>query len=441
MKKITLLLVALFIATALFATGATETTEEETFDLIVVAGRNIWNPVGVDEIPWNTKGTFGPEDLLIEDFIAANPNVTIEFIQRDFTQGSMTVDALKASGRWPDLWSDAGAYFRDNMNSRDSIELERYMDVSVYQEDLIAPYTIDGHVYALPMSNVSNGLVINLAMLDEIGYTLPAPEDWTTDEFLVLAEQLKQAGYPATMVMTQQGFISWMQVWLYAFGAELFAPNYTHMTVNTPEAIEAFEFLKLLVERGYAPAFPNEQTDDIGVELFSTGQVWSCMMQNQHSDYWVPEQVKRGVIDEAFEYTFIEFPHAPGHARTPTYGYQSVTNAHRTDNEARNVIVAKLTEIWNGPLHQQQHAVLVGSFPTLKGLEIPQYGQATANSYKALANLVPQIGLFDAGGISAKAREARDVWKIPLQRYMDGAITAQEMLDIVEVEANKILAQ
>jgi ABC-type glycerol-3-phosphate transport system substrate-binding protein len=243
-------------------------------------------------------------------------------------------------------------------------------------------------------------------------------------------------------VMTQDGLVTWMIVWLYAFGAELYADgDYSRVAINTPEAVAGLEYIKLLVDRGYAPPYPNEVNDDIGVEMFTTGKVFSCMLQTGHADYWVPEQVKNGVIPEAFGYTFIEFPHGPGVAHTPVSGYQVVVNARRTDNEARNLATIELFKTQVGVEYQTYTTTIQGAFPTLTGFDVPNIGTAAKPSYAAMQNVAASTGLMDLGGMHPRAKEVMAAWKIPMQEFMDGDITAQAVLDRFEAEANRILGE
>ena len=439
MKRLLIPLLLLLGAAVLFAGGQKEASEK-VYELILVdTGSSPWDNLAGYDV--DTGGFPSFQDKLNAEFLQTHPNVELVYIHRDVTQGSMTVDALMAKGTPPDVWLDAAGYFRNYMNDEYALRLEEYMDLSVYQEDLVAPYTRDGHVYALPMSNVATGLAINVDMLKAIGYTLPPQEEWTTDEFLRLCEQLKAAGYPGTMIMTKQGLISWNMIWLYAFGAELYQnQDYSKVTINTPEAVKGLEYMKLLVDRGYTPPFPNEVDDDMAVELFTTGKVFSCLMQNGHTDYWIPEQVKQGGLDEVFEYTFVHVPHGPGVDFTPVYGYQTCVIAHRSEDEAKNALVVELFKTRVGPEYQRYVTMLQGGFPTLKDFEIPNMGTAAKRSYQAIAKLAPEAGIMDLGGMHPRAREVSDAWKIPIQEFMEGTISAQEVLDRFEAEANKILA-
>jgi len=436
MKKFAFLIVALLAAAVLFAEGTRE--KAQTYELIVItSGSYTWeNAPGY----FDTMGYDSPNDLVFGEFEKRHPNVKINYVIRDVTQGSMTVDALMAKGTPPDIWIDATGYFRDYLNAEYSLPLEKYIDTSAFFDYLIDPYTVDGHVYAIPVANVKTGMAINLSMLEDIGYTMPAQPDWTIDEYLRLAKKLKAAGHYVTPVMAAEGFVTWMYPWIYAFGGELYADgDYSKVAINSPESREALEFLKMLVDEGYAVPYPNEVEDDLSVELFTTGKVFSCMMQNGHTDYWIPEQIKNGVLDEVFDYTFVEFPHTNGVKHTPVSGYQTVLNVHRTDDEERNALAAELaseflTERWN-----EYVTVLTGGFPTLKGFSPPKAGTAAKPSYQAIANI--EAGLMDLGGLHPRAREVMDAATVPWQMFLDGDITAQEFLDRFEAEANAILAK
>ena len=437
MRKLLLITLVAMVAAAGFAAPV---PEEETFDLILVdTGKSAWDNA---EGAYDTGGFNSFQEKIVAEFEEANPNIDVTYINRDTTQGSMTTDALRSAGTPPDVWLDSAGYFKDLLNAEDSLPLEQYMDLSGYQQHLVDMYTRDGHVYALPVVNVVTGMAVNMTMLEDIGYTLPAQEDWTTDEFLDLAAQLKAAGYPATMIMTRDGFNTWMYPWIYAFGGSLYEDgDYSHVTINSPETVAALEYIKQLVDMGFSQPYPNECDDDIGVEMFTTNQVFSCMMQTGHCDYWVPQQVAQGAIEEAFEYSFIEFPHGPGVAHTPVSGYQVIVNARRTDDEARNLATIELFKTQVDEVYQTYTTTLQGAFPTLADFEVPNIGTAAKPSYLAMQQVAASTTLMDLGGQHPRAREVIDAWKIPMQEFIAGERSAQDILNQFEAEANAILAE
>ena len=131
-KGLLLILFSLCLAGLLFANGGDEA--EETYNLILVTSGN----QSFDKAPgaYDTKGFDTWQELMIAEFLEENPNITIDYVLRDVTQGSMTTDAMFAKGTPPDVWADAGGYFRDLFNVEDLLPLEEYMDVSVYQDHL-----------------------------------------------------------------------------------------------------------------------------------------------------------------------------------------------------------------------------------------------------------------------------------------------------------------
>jgi len=438
-KGLLLILFSLLIAGVLFASPPPP-EGEETYNLILVdsSGQSFDFAPGAYE----TRGFDTYQELLIAEFLEENPNITIDYVHRDVTQGSMTTDAMFAKGTPPDVWVDAGGYFRDLFNVEDLLPLEEYMDVSVYQDHLVDTYTFDGHVFALVFANNATGMAINTSMLDEIGYTMPAQEDWTIAEYIRLADKLKANGEYVTTVFTQEGFGSWMYPWIYAFGGKLFEPgDYSKVVINTPESREALDWLKMLVDEGYAMPYPNEIDDDLTVDLFTTGKLFSAMMQNGHTDYWIPEQVKNGTLAEEFGYTFVEFPHAPGVAHTPVYGYQTVITARQTGDEGYNLANIALLKKFSGERQQTYMTTLSGAFSSLKNFEMPAVGLGAAPSKRAIAELAPAAGLMDLGGMHPRADEVLAAATIPIQEFMDGDITAQQFLDQFEAEANRILSE
>lgn len=432
MKKV-LLSLAILVVIAGFAFAGGQ--DDGTMTLTAVwGGQPGAFPEGEDP-----EGFDGTQSKLAAGFEAENPGVKIRIVYRDVTQGSLTVDAMMAKGDIPDVWQDAQGYFIKYLNEDYALPLEKYLDTSVYYDHMVDPWVRNGHVYALPSNNVAGGLVVNLDMLGQIGYAMPAQPDWTTVEFTKLSKKLQSVGIPSTMISGLDGMNSWIWPWVYAFGGELFKNNdYTQVAVNTPEAKKGFEYMKMLCDEGYAYPYPNEQSQDTSVELFTTGKVFSSMMQNGHVGYWLPQQVAQGKLDKEFNLTFVEAPHAPGREHTKTFGYYTIAVAHKSDSEERNEMVAKLLRMTTGEKFQYYNAVVGGGFPTIKGLSFDE-GNAAKPMYKAIDEVRVGAGVMDLGGMSAGARELNQVMKMPVQEFFAGRIDAQGLLDTYSAEAARIL--
>lgn len=381
----------------------------------------------------------GAIEMIAGEFAKAN-GVKVNIVYRDVSKGSLTFDAMLAAGNPPDVWIDAGSYMPNYMNDSYALRLEDYVDTSGYREDLISAWSRDGHVYALPLTNIATGMAVNLDMLKQVGYTLPGVDKWTTDEFLRLAAKLKAVGIPATMIMGKGGFNSWTDVWFYAHGATMFkGTDFSKVAINSPQALAALEFMRKVIDNGYTPA-PLEVNDDDGVELFTTNKVFSCMMQNGHSDYWYPEQLKQGKITKIPEYTFIEFPHATGMSHTPVSGYQTVVIAHKAKSESTNKLIAKLTSAMAGKEAQWYYVTITGGFPTWKGFT-PTIGAAAAPSYRAIAALAETAGVYKEWPDGDKYKEVRRIWQDLTEQWLRGRIQSRTLLVRFEAEANRILRQ
>jgi ABC-type glycerol-3-phosphate transport system substrate-binding protein len=389
------------------------------------------------------RGYEGIREKLAADFEKANPGVRVTILYRDVKQGSMTVDALMAAGTPPDLWLDAAGYFKKYMNAEYALDLGKYVNLSLYHDYLLKPYQVNGKQYALPYSNVLGGFAVNATMLAEVGYTLPDPAKWTTDEFLALGAKLKAKGYPLTMLDFKGGMSGWSFFFLRAFGAEMYdsaKKDYSKVTINSPAALAGLEYIKKLISLGYA--YPNavEQDDNAAVELFTTYKVASSSMQDGHCAYWIPQQLATGKIKSKFEVRFVSFPHAPGLPNTKIYGYQSIMVGHKSDDEARNRMIGELAELFSGREFTFYSGGVSCGFSVLKGYE-PSIGWAATSMHTDLAGLGQTVGLVPADDVGDKGAEVDRLWATMTESWIRNKVDSKTMLANFEKQANAILAK
>ena len=163
-------------------------------------------------------------------------------------------------------------------------------------------------------------------------------------------------------------------------------------------------------------------------------------MQNGHVDPLFPVQLAKGLIDEIPEYTFVEFPHGPGVEHAPVSGYQTLVSAHTSGDPAKDALIAELLFDIAGEEVQYYYAIVSGGFPTIKGLA-PSIGMAATPSYKAIAGLAATAGVYKQWPDGAAKNAARRPWERLSEQWLLGKITAQELLDQYEAEANAALAE
>jgi ABC-type glycerol-3-phosphate transport system substrate-binding protein len=405
----------------------------------------IWMATGpVKFAPGQDTGGFESLDAkLCAQFEKDNPGVQVTVMYRDVTQGMLTFQTLLAAGTPPDVWIEASGNANPYLHDAYALDFKKYLtkeQLAQYKTESIAPYIRNGNYYALPQSQVAGGFVINLDMLKQIGVKYDFAT-WTTDNFLTILRKLKDKGIAGTAIMTKNGLSGWNFQWLYAFGGKIYANgDYSKVAVNTPASVKALNYMKQMVDEGLTIPYPNEQDENAAVELFTTGKLFSSAMQNGHTNYWLPEQVKQGKLAKEFELTFVEFPHAAGIAHVPTFGYQAIVVGHRSANEARNKMVAKLALVAAGKDYVYNNCIMNGGFSPIVGLE-PSEGAAALSSYKAIAALSKVAGLMDENRLGPRTKEVNTMWKEPIQAFMNGEITAQEALNRFEAAANEVLSR
>lgn len=136
--------------------------------------------------------------------------------------------------------------------------------VSDIDQNILDQVTFDGKVYAIPEEWNNVVTHFNTNLLKEAGLSLP-DENWTKEEFLEYCEKLtveREDGTKQYGVYVPDAYFS-TEAWLYNFGAAYMNDDFTKSTINSPEAVEAFQLLQDLIHvYGYAP-IPEKNTDAI----------------------------------------------------------------------------------------------------------------------------------------------------------------------------------
>lgn len=187
----------------------------------------LWTKEGEEALDWNKS--------LIEEFMKANPNITIELVKKTNVE-VLREDYLTASlaGAAPDiLWTvsdHAGPFV-----AADIVEaVDNLFDLNMYVESAMDAVKLEGKYWGIPISNGNQLMLLyNKKLIAE------APKD--TDELFAVGKKLTTGGNYALVWNQTEPF--WLVPWLGGFEGKVFAEDGVTPTLNTPEMVATLKFL------------------------------------------------------------------------------------------------------------------------------------------------------------------------------------------------------
>lgn len=116
------------------------------------------------------------------------------------------------------------------------------IDKSAYSQGVLDACSMEGALYALPMSYSTTVEVYNKSLFDKAGVAYPT-KDWTVDDELKAAQAIQALGIEDTFGMFQE-----IQYWEFyktvkAFGGSILSPDGKTFTLNSPENVEALQYM------------------------------------------------------------------------------------------------------------------------------------------------------------------------------------------------------
>lgn len=130
-------------------------------------------------------------DEIIAEFEEANPNIKIEVQRVSIDSFNQTVMTRFAAGDVPDLFTFSENDIDDMVPSGYVMDLSGSQNVANYAEGMLDSLSLDGKVYALPISNDFMCVTYNKTVFADAGIT-EAPDTWSG--FLEACQKLKDAG-------------------------------------------------------------------------------------------------------------------------------------------------------------------------------------------------------------------------------------------------------
>jgi ABC-type glycerol-3-phosphate transport system substrate-binding protein len=196
---------------------------------------------------------------VIQEYVNETGN-SVEVIYVLYTGGwggyFQKLQSMIAVGDIPDLFRVAIEGFQI-FQSRDMIDpidsfFDKYPEQRAILQDqhprLIAPFRVDGKLYGLAFDWNNVVTHVNLNILKEAGLALP-PQNWNYATFLDYAQKMTYTRPDGSKVygtaVPDTYFIG--SCWLFNNGASVLNNNWTSAAINSPEAVEMFQFAQDLI--------------------------------------------------------------------------------------------------------------------------------------------------------------------------------------------------
>jgi ABC-type glycerol-3-phosphate transport system substrate-binding protein len=268
MKKLIGILLCMVLTTALFVGCGTKETQET-----VQTGEG-------EKASSEKETTETTKDTLTE---TAKPLVKVYGKVIEYTSGPMMTDALTEMLKDKYVidaiqvdWANQDTVIRTGIASGDpcdlynytpsgmvnfldmSIDLKPYLDAdpewkAQFSDTALAAGTYDGKILNVPWEQNFPIILANKTVLDELGIVIP--DKWTFEEFSVVADKIKAAGYYPLANASDQGRATWIyrnamlsEVVSEGKGDEFAAGT---LSITGDEALKALEAVKSLYDNDY----------------------------------------------------------------------------------------------------------------------------------------------------------------------------------------------
>jgi ABC-type glycerol-3-phosphate transport system substrate-binding protein len=279
-------------------------------------------------------------------------------------------------------------------------------------------------------------MAINLDIMKEIDFNVQW--DWTIDEFLIMAEKVKQTfggtRWATGMFAANQSGDYLINNWFASFGAEYYQNgDYSHTTIKDTGGERVYEFFQHLAEHGYIPPGSATLSDDDYVIQWAKGDLAATAFFQSWTDPYFKTVIDQGLARKSFDYIFVPFPRGSGVESVPTYLMSGAIVVHKTGTEV-DAIAARYAEYLNGAMIQEEYAKQL-SLPN----RIDVKGQIEDPHTAEIMSIVSENGLFDVGLSTERFTLTRPQHYPILQRVLNNDISPQEAINLYEQKINEVL--
>lgn len=358
---------------------------------------------------------------VVDGWNAANPDIQVTLnlvpdydtkLQTSLAGGAPPDIFYVDSFRLPDL-AAAGALLPIG---------DQMTDVDDFYPSLRDAFTVDGVFYCPPKDFSTLALEYNIELFDAAGLAHPTA-DWTWEDLRAAAEALTDKDAGVVGFAINPDFARWI-AFLYQAGGEVTTPDFSAMTLNTPEALTAMEFYVGLVRDGIAAPASDLDSGWPG-EAFGKARAAMTMEGN-----WIVPYLKDQFPN--LNYGVTELPSGPAGKATMAFTVCYGVAANGRNTEAATKVVDYLT----GPVGMKAWTDLGLAMPTRQSLR------------EGWLAMYPELEPFLNGAEYARKWQFRpgfadvlDTINSGLQEAFSGLKTPQQVLEEAQSVGEQVLAR
>ena len=282
MKKVIALLLALVMVFGLVACGEKAPADDEGTEGVTVT--MIAAQYGTKTADWWAD--------FVAKFNAANEGITLVVDVVSWNDIYTVVNTRVANGEAPDLLNID--VFADYQGDGLLLPVEEWVSAETYAKfypAFLEQSVVDDTVWAVPDLASARALYYNVDILNEVGVEVPT----TWDELLDVSQKIYDfydgEVYPWGVDMTTDEGQACFSYYIWNNGGD-FTDAEGNWTLNSPENVEAVEFIVGMVEAGLTNSDPANETRYDNQDMLGAGKV--AMMIGPNS---IPTYVAEGGYD------------------------------------------------------------------------------------------------------------------------------------------------
>lgn len=206
----------------------------------------------------------------LESFSEKYPNVDVEVIQQSWDNREEQLTTALSGGNAPDVIYMTPDFLPRFAEEGVLVGLDDLRDNwDVFVPASLEALTYDSTLYSAPILMQAAQTFGNQRILDELG--MEGPTTW--DEMRELGEAAQDAGYYLTQYNGDESLNQNYYIYLWQAGGAVLNEDMSAAAINSPEGLEALEFIKELVDNGWVPTEPLSVTQQFEQTELAQGNV------------------------------------------------------------------------------------------------------------------------------------------------------------------------